>query len=114
MDLDKAVLGTVSLHAPHATDYEHNFHLSNSQTETYDLSNETEQKIYEIAKRLLEPIQQELGSVKIRLNELETREEEHIITMQENKKLKEKILNLENISKKNNIKFIGLRKQRGE
>ena len=114
MDVDKAVLGTVSLQTPHAADYEHNFHLSNSQTETYDLSNETEQKIYEIAKRLVEPIQQELGSVKIRLNELETREEEHIIIMQENKKLKEKILNLENISKKNNIKFIGVREQRGE
>ena len=104
---DTNTLGSVTrLHSHHDGDYEHNFSLANSIESEWanEPSQNTERLIYEIAKKLIEPVKQELYAVK----------EECTNIREENKILKERLINLESLSKRSNLKFIGLREQRGE
>ena len=64
---DTNILGSVTrLHSHHDGDYEHNFPLANSIESEWanEPSQNTERMIYEIAKKLIEPVKQELSAVK--------------------------------------------------
>ena len=107
--MDKHVLGTITHN--HEADYEHNFHLSN---QTCTPVSESETRIHEIVNQIIQPLRQELTTVKTQLNKLNASDRQHQETLLENKLLKEKILQLECYSRRSNLKFFGYKEQRGE
>lgn len=113
-EMDSVILGTVLVHPPLAADYEHIFRLCNDPTsndwedDITKLNTETEKRMYKIAQRLIEPMKQEMS------DKFEILQEQYTETLRENRLLNEKVIKLESYSRRNNLKFIGLRSQNGE
>ena len=113
--MNPEIIGSVSIHSPHDADYEHNFGLSNQAflSDIYDT--ESEKMMCEIAEkaaqRVVEPLRRELSTVQV---QLKTLQEQYTDVVQENEKLKEKIIKLDSFDRKKNLKFTGFREQKGE